>query len=115
MFRFGASPGEAMRFLEMWWETDVREVLGLIHAPALILVPGPDAEPNRPTVEAIPGAKLVVLPNADPAPIGDTGVEFADRVRDFVAHVQGEETEFERVLATVLFTDIVGSTQLVAK
>jgi class 3 adenylate cyclase len=115
MFRFGASPGEAMRFEQMWWETDVRSVLPLIRVPTLAVWRGdPDAE-DRSTAEAIPGSELLVLPLGDPAPIGDTGVRFAEGLRDFVARVQGEEAEFERVLATVLFTDIVGSTQLTAE
>ena len=115
MFRFGASPGEAMRFEQMWWETDVRAVLPLIRVPTLVLLPGdPDAE-TRATAEAIPGAELLVLPLADPAPIGETGIMFAEGLRDFVGHVRGEEAEFERVLATVLFTDIVGSTERAAE
>ncbi|HET9724317.1 MAG TPA: adenylate/guanylate cyclase domain-containing protein [Actinomycetota bacterium] len=111
MFRLGASPREAMRFDQMWWETDVRAVLPLIHVPTLVVWPG-DPEHVRSTAEAIPGAELAVLPEADTAPMGETGLRFVDEVRGFIARVQGEEAEFERVLATVLFTDIVGSTEL---
>jgi class 3 adenylate cyclase/pimeloyl-ACP methyl ester carboxylesterase len=115
MFRFGASPAEAVRFNQMWWETDVREVLPSIHVPAVVVTPADDEAFVRPTAESIPGAKLIVLPNADPTSIGDSGVRFASEVLNFVARVRGEEAEFGRVLATVLFTDIVGSTQLVAE
>ncbi len=113
MFRFGASPSEAMRFDQMWWETDVRAVLPLIRAPTLVVWPG-DPEHVRSTAEAIPGAELAVLPKGDPAPMGETGVGFVDELRRFLARVQGEEAESERVLATVLLTDIVGSTELAA-
>jgi class 3 adenylate cyclase/pimeloyl-ACP methyl ester carboxylesterase len=114
MFRFGASPGEAMRFNQMWWETDVHAVLPLIRVPTLVVWPG-DPEHVRSTAEAIPGAELAILPKGDPAPMGDTGVAFVDELRSFLARVQGQEAEFERVLATVLFTDIVGSTELAAR
>jgi len=115
MFRFGTSPGEASRFWQMWWETDVRAVLPLIRVPTLVVWPGDADAQDRATAATIPGSELLVLPLGDPSPLGDTGVRFAEGIRDFVARVQGEEAEFERVLATVLFTDIAGSTELAAE
>jgi len=112
MFRLGASPGEAMRFDQMWWETDVRAILPLIRVPTLVVWPGALDEPDlRATAEAIPGSERAILPTGDAAPMGDTGVLLAEQVRSFLARVEGEEAVFKRVLATVLFTDIVGSTE----
>jgi len=112
--RFGASPGEAVRFEQMWWETDVRAVLPSVQVPTLIVSRENDAGPAQRSAAAIPGAELVLLPPGDPAPIGDATEPFAEAVGAFVARVRDAEADLERVLATALFTDIVDSSATAA-
>ena len=65
-------------------------------------------ENGRYIAEHVSGAKLVELPGT--AHSWTQGDEVPDAVGDFLAELQREEAEFDRVLATVMFTDIVGST-----
>ena len=59
--------------------------------------------------------KLIELPGAEHAPFfGDTGRVLRE-INQFVASIRAEEAVFDRVLGTVLFTDIVGSTQKAAE
>lgn len=98
--------------------TDVRPVLPSIHVPALVLV-RPKAhdgdttwvDPARYLAEHIPGARLEELPGRDSSLwVGDQAP--VHRAIDaFLGEVRRERSELERVLATVLFTDIVGSTE----
>ncbi len=59
----------------------------------------------------IPGARLVTVPGAAVIPFFDQEEAYADAMIAFLDSVQHEEAELDRMLATVLFTDIVGSTQ----
>ena len=61
-------------------------------------------------VSLIPGARLVTVPGAAVIPFFDQEEAYADAMIDFVKSVQHEEAALDRMLATVLFTDIVGST-----
>jgi class 3 adenylate cyclase len=115
--RRGASPGAALALTRMWNETDMRGVLSAIHVPTLILgrpgavFPLQGAPADRYLVEQIPGAELVEVSGTDFNfwTNGTDGV--LDAMQRFLTKVRREEAELERVLATVLFTDIVGSTQ----
>jgi pimeloyl-ACP methyl ester carboxylesterase len=115
--RHGASPAAAGEFFDIWFATDIRSVLGSVQAPTLVLHrPAADeTDPARALADAIPGATLVELPGADYAPMAGKTGELLDRVEAFVTSIRAEERSFERVLATVLFTDIVGSTQTAAE
>ena len=112
-FRYGASPGEALAFDNVWYATDVRAVLPSVRVPTLVVArEGFDADlsESRQVAEWIPGARLVVLPGRDRPWISDVQDRFLQELRAFVAEVRDQEAELDRVLATVLFTDIVNST-----
>ena len=110
--RYGASPAEALAFLDFWYSTDVRAVLATVQAPTLVLANGGSSTGPRDLAERIPAAKFVELSGRDFIFMVDK--RNADKVFDvvdgFVRSIRTEQAEIDRVLATVLFTDIVGST-----
>ena len=114
IMRVGASPGSAAANQRMCFEIDVRDVLPAIQVPTLVLHREGDRDITAPgsyMAERIPGSKLVVLPGDDHAPwFGEVEAEL-EAIQTFVKGVRHEEAELDRVLATVLFTDIVGSTE----
>jgi class 3 adenylate cyclase len=112
--RAGGSPRGALASLRAVLELDVRPILPLIQAPTLVLhrrdfqvIP---IEHGRYLAEHIPGAKLVELPGADLTFVWDTPELALDLIEEFLTGVH-RIPEPKRVLATVLFTDIVGSTE----
>ena len=125
LLRASASPSTARAFMVMNGLMDVREVLPLIRVPTLVLerehVRPPKGAADIPPMEEarwvsarIPGAKLVVLPGRDYLPwVGDQ----ESLVREIASFVTGAAPllEPERVLMTVLFTDVVGSTERAAR
>ena len=111
--RSAASPGMARAVLDAAEEIDVRPVLPTIHVPTLVLHRTDElvapVEAARYMAARIPGAELVELPGNDHIPwFGDRQavVHEVERFLTGTGHVH----EPDRVLATVLFTDIVGST-----
>ncbi len=112
--RLGGSPGAALAVMRMNREIDVRHVLAAIRVPTLILHRTGDGmttiENARYMAERIPMAKLVELPGVDHIPwFGDTDA-ILDEVEEFLTGVRyGPEPD--RVLATVMFTDIVRATE----
>lgn len=109
-------PGDAVRWASVDREIDLRHMLGSIRVPTLVLHrrgDRQDLEPHaRYLAEHIPGAQFQELP-------GD--VHQWDRAEDlpvvvgrFISTIHQEEQELDRYLATVLFTDIVGSTEIAA-
>jgi class 3 adenylate cyclase len=123
LIRQSASPGSAAAYSRMNAEIDVRHVLDAIRVPTLVLYRAGDA-PNvvagsRYLAERVAGAKLVELPGSDHAlHAGDPETPLRE-IEAFLAEVweqrAWEDAEHERVLATVLFTDIVGSTARAAE
>ncbi len=113
--RFAASPGAARQLLEMNVQVDVRSVLPSISAPTLVMHRSGDpvapVEGGRYAAEHIAGATLVELPG-DFHLSARPGVEdeAMDVVEQFLTGTRGDH-EIDRILATVLFTDIVGSTE----
>jgi len=108
-----ATPGAAETFMRMAFDIDVRDVAPAIRVPALVIHRVDDqvchVENARFLARRIPGATYVELPGADHAPwVG--GDEIVAEIREFVTGVR-EPAEPDRVLATVLFTDIVASTE----
>lgn len=115
--RQAASPGAAVTIMRMNGEIDVRHVLPAIRVPTLILHRTGDRLTNieqaRYMARNIAGARLVELPGEDHvAWIGDVDAIFSE-VEEFLTGTR-EGTEANRVLATVLFTDIVGATERAA-
>ena len=110
--RYAMSPGVAAAYERMIYEDDIREILPAIHVPTLILHRERDsAEHNRYLAEHIPEAEYLALPGEEHIPyLGDQDSVTA-AVERFVRSVQDEEAVLDRTLATVLFTDIVGSTE----
>jgi class 3 adenylate cyclase len=114
----GATPAMARAFLERVLRTDVRHLLSEVSVPTLIIhranVPLEGVGHGRYLAEHIPGAKYVELPGTDTFYwVGDTAA-MLDEIEAFLTGVRGGSGA-DRVLATVLFTDIVGSTDRAAK
>ena len=112
--RMSASPGAAQTLLRMNAEIDVRSVLSTIRVPTLVLHRSGDGSVpvamGRYLGDRIPGAKFVELPGADHiAWIGDTDA-LLDEVEVFLTGMR-RGADIDRVLATVMFTDIVDSTR----
>jgi class 3 adenylate cyclase len=113
-----ASPGAATALLRMVADIDVRHILPSIHVPTLVLHRSGDefvplAE-GRYLAERIPGARFVELPGSDHLYfVGDTG-PLLDEVEVFLTG-QHAPHDADRLLATVLFTDIVDSTRHAAE
>jgi pimeloyl-ACP methyl ester carboxylesterase len=116
-FRASASPGAAAAIMRMNREIDVRHVLSATRVPTLVLHrtadPVIDVEHARYLARHIPGAKLVELSGQLHSPwLGDSDAVL-DAVEQFLTGKQRVH-EPERLLATVLFADIVGSTERAA-
>jgi len=116
--RMSASPGAAEALTRMNAEIDVRHALETIQVPTLILHRSGDqalsVDGARYMAARIPGAKLIELPGVDHLPfLGDQGAVL-DEVEEFLTGVR-QAPSFDRVLATVLFTDIVNSTARAAE
>ena len=112
--RLGASPAAAITLMLMNNQIDITEILPSINVPTLVIHRKDDVTVNvkggRLLAERIPDAKYVELSGADHLPfVGEN----SDRIVDEMEHFLTGETSppsVERVLATVVFTDIVGST-----
>jgi class 3 adenylate cyclase len=114
--RLAASPGAAITVLRMNMEIDVRHVLPSVRVPTLIIHRTGDrvthVEQARYLAAYIPGARLTELPGDDHLPYVN-GDQIIDEVEEFLTGTR-PEADIDRVLATVLFTDIVGSTERAA-
>jgi pimeloyl-ACP methyl ester carboxylesterase len=110
-----ASPAAASALTRMSAQIDIRQVLPVIRVPTLVLHRADEvlAEASRYVGGQIPGAKVVELPGGDHMPwLGDQD-RVLDEIEEFLTGVRPHPA-LDRVLATVLFTDIVGSTELAA-
>jgi pimeloyl-ACP methyl ester carboxylesterase len=113
-FRRSASPGAAVALMRMNTQIDVRDVLPTIQAPTLVLHRKDDldasVEEGRWIAGRIPGAKFVELPGDAHTLWGGDTDSIVDEIEEFLTGTR-RGPEPDRVLATVLFTDIVGSTE----
>jgi pimeloyl-ACP methyl ester carboxylesterase len=115
--RQAASPGTAHKMWELGAMCDVRDILSSIRVPTLVLQKTGDRwvkpEEGRYLAEHIPGARYVEMPGSDHVLWGDGRDRLVQEIEEFVTGVRPPET-VERSLLTLLFTDIVGSTQMAA-
>ncbi|MGE5690697.1 MAG: alpha/beta fold hydrolase [Pseudomonadota bacterium] len=112
----GASPRAAAQLAAMNREIDVREVLPSIHVPTLVVYREGEylREASRYLGEHVAGATIAEVPGDDHVPWeGDQDV-VVETIERFLEHVRAE-IALDRVLATVLFTDVVRSTERVAE
>jgi class 3 adenylate cyclase len=116
--RFAGTPASARAWFDMTMQIDIRDVLPTIRVPTLVLHRTDDAvvpiEAGRYLVEHIPDARLAEFPGADHYPFSGASQDFVDEIEEFVTGSR-RSREPDRVLATVLFTDIVGSTERAAE
>jgi class 3 adenylate cyclase len=112
--RMGASPGAALALARMNTQIDIRHVLPTIRVPTLILHRTGDldaqVEGGRYLATQVPGAKYVELPGDDHLWWAGDIDAVLDEVEEFLTGVP-RGADFDRMLATVLLTDIVGSTE----
>jgi class 3 adenylate cyclase/pimeloyl-ACP methyl ester carboxylesterase len=118
LLRQGTSPAGAIALMDLYREMDVRAVLPAIDVPTLVLHREDDrmiaAAQGRYLAERIPGARYVELPGEDHLPFAGDFEPMLDEVEEFLVGSRGA-SESERALATILFTDIVGSTERAAQ
>jgi class 3 adenylate cyclase len=125
VMRASGTPVESRRFTVVSAEMDVREILQVVRVPTLVLdrrhaaspkggIDMPPLEEAEYVAARIPGAELKVLEGRDYLPwIGDADAIVAETSRFATGSV--EVRDHDRVLLTVLFTDIVGSTEHLAR
>jgi len=116
--RQSASPGAAAALSEMNAEIDIRSVLPAIRVPTLAMRRAGDRpELGRYLADRIPRARFVELRGADHLMWTGDSMEIVDHIREFLESVAQRPAvvDADTVLATVLFTDIVGSTAAAAE
>jgi class 3 adenylate cyclase/alpha-beta hydrolase superfamily lysophospholipase len=116
--RAALSPRDAAAVLSVIAAMDVRQILASVRTPALVIhrrgyqwVP---IEQARYLVEHLPDARLLLSDGDDPTPWSEPRDEILDEIEGFLTGARDRVASTDRVLATVLFTDIVGSTQRAA-
>jgi class 3 adenylate cyclase len=116
--RLTASPDVLAASTSAVMESDVTEVLSAIQAPALVISRTGDRhvryEHGGHVARHIPGARFVELPGDDHLPFAGRTDQILDEVEEFLTGTRPSQV-LDRLLVTVLFTDIVGSTQQVAR
>ncbi len=115
--RRGASPAAARVLARMQMNLDVRAILSSISVPSMVvhrseqfLLPIGHAQY---LADHVPGAQLVILPGSDTLPFSGNVDELIDPIEEFLTGGH-QAREIDRVLATIMFIDIVGSTEQLA-
>jgi class 3 adenylate cyclase len=115
--RLGNAPRASSAVFRVFAETDVTDVLPGINVPTLVLhrsgAVHVKVEHGRFLAERIPNAKYVELPGEDSDPFVGGSDDILDEVEEFLTGAR-QVSDIDRVLATVLFTDIVRSTEHLA-
>jgi class 3 adenylate cyclase len=116
--RLGASPAAVTALMRMNSQIDIGDILPAVRVPTLVIHRTGDrvvnVEGGRDMAAHIPGARFIELPGIDHIfYVGESADEISDAIEEFLT---GSRTPVpvDRVLATVLFTDIVGSTEKAA-
>ncbi len=116
--RLGASPGAALALYRMNMDIDVRHILPAIRVPTLILHRTGDqlidVGGSRYMAEHIPDAKYVELEGVDHLPWVGEADSLVGEIQEFLTGMR-QRYDIDRVLATIMFTDIVGSTEHAAR
>ena len=116
--RAGASPASAAALMRMNFQIDVRPILPSISVPALILHAKRDGivaiEAGRYLAQHIRNARLVEFDSDDHVPFGDSMAQVLDETRKFVTG-RSDVYSDDRVVSTIMFTDIVDSTRVAAE
>ncbi len=112
--RYSATPASYEAFDRMWFGTDVRPILRAVSVPTAVFFTPDDLQDEglaRAQADMIPGARAVPVATTseviwipDPEPM-------VAAIESFIASVCQEEADLDRMLSTVLFTDVVGSTK----
>lgn len=112
--RFAGTPASAVAWFRITMEIDIRDVLPAIRVPTLVIHRTDDrvvpVGAGRYLAEHIPDARLLELPGADHYPFSGDFEPALEEIEEFLTGSRGHR-EPDRVLATMLFTDIVGSTE----
>jgi class 3 adenylate cyclase len=115
--RAGVSPDGLAEMFAMFLDIDVRDVLPTLRVPTLVLHRHGDRVVNRRAgrwmAEQIPGARFVELPGQDHFPWFGNSDAVIEEIREFLTGAR-VALQPDRVLATVMFTDVVGSTKRAA-
>ena len=115
--RLSASPGTAAAMMRWILDIDVRDVLDAVRVPTLVLTRTNDqfvrSDHPRYLAEQIPSARLVELPGQDYLYFVGDSESLLDEIQEFLTGVRAAP-EPDRVLTTVMFTDIVASTERAA-
>ena len=113
LYRYGVSPNAASALYQLALGLDVTDVLPAVRVPTMVAHRTGDRmtpmEAGRFMAARIPEARFVELPGEDHFPNGPSWEALVDTIRGFVDGSQDRPTDSRR-LATVLFTDVVGST-----
>jgi len=116
--RLAASPGMAAKLMRMNADIDVRAVLPSIKVPTLVMHRAGDRmidiRHSRYVAEHIPQARLVELPGEQSLVFGPDAADELDEIEEFLTGAR-QAAHSERVLATVMFSDIVDSTTRAAE
>ncbi|TMJ57056.1 MAG: adenylate/guanylate cyclase domain-containing protein [Alphaproteobacteria bacterium] len=117
--RLGASPAAVLALMRMNSQIEISGVLPAVRVPTLVIHRTGDravsVEGGRDVAARIPGARLLEVPGEDHIfYVGDNAGEISDAIEEFLTGSRGPVVA-DRLLATVLFTDIVGSTKKAAE
>jgi class 3 adenylate cyclase len=116
--RLAASPGTAAKLMRMNGEIDVRAVLPSIQAPTLVMHRTGDKfvdiRHSRYLADHIRGARYVELPGGEALGFGGSATSELEEIEEFLTGAR-HAADSERILATVMFSDIVDSTRQAAE
>lgn len=114
MMRHWVSPSSAAELVRIYYDTDIRAILPTIERPTLVLAGAWDeGEADKYVAKSIPGARFHRLPGQDAITFLDHG-DLIETIRDFIG-VESRPPERETMLRSLLFVDIVGSTEHAAR
>jgi class 3 adenylate cyclase len=117
--RYAAAPGDLLEQAKIWYETDLRGALPAIHVPTLLLYRRDYAGSSAEEMDYLRGlihtARIEAISGVDEQPYFGDPSDVVEPVARFAQAIRTEEAEFDRVLATVMFTDIVGSTEAASR